>query len=75
MSSSSSGPNTLNLARVRRAGSSHGFAPASVYVNNIVAALEQDQQTLLIFAGGVELMIDMPLEKFQTRQTLDNPDN
>lgn len=65
--------NTLMLSRVRVAGGGD-WGPAQVFTSHIAAALDNGQQTTLVMAGGIQLKVDMPLDKFMMRLKLDNPD-
>jgi hypothetical protein len=65
--------NTMLLPRVRLSGGGD-YEPAQVFTDHMVAALQSGHTTRLFMAGGMELKVDMTLEKFMLRYKLDNPE-
>ncbi|MEO1475159.1 MAG: hypothetical protein AAFS13_02155 [Pseudomonadota bacterium] len=68
-------PNTLKLFKVRSADTPEApYRPAILYVDHIVMAVEEDAETTrLSLANGKDLIVDLTLEKYATRQKIDNP--
>lgn len=69
-------PNTLQLAEVRPAKTNptDAFAPASLFVAHIVIAREsQKGTTLLSLSNGETVEVNMTLERFTRRLSLDHP--
>lgn len=65
--------NTLKLGEVRRAGSGDGFAPAILIVDQIAAAIQgRGETTFVLMAGGVELEVALPLDRFLNRLVIDD---
>lgn len=65
--------NTMMLPRVRFQGSGE-YSPATVFLEHIVAIVEANAQVRLMLNGGLELIVDMDMDKFMTRLKLDNPE-
>lgn len=68
-------PNTLTLAEVRPVaeGPAAAFTPAVLFVEHIIAARESARATtLLSLANGETWEVDMTLERFQRRLSLDH---
>jgi hypothetical protein len=68
-------PNTLTLPEVRSLadGPAAAYAPAILFIDQFVAARESARATtLLSLTSGETFEIDMTLERFQRRLTLDN---
>ena len=68
-------PNTLKLFKVRPAVQPDAaFRPAIIYVDHIVLAVEETADTTrLSLSNGVDLIVDLSLDKFALRQKIDNP--
>ena len=66
--------NTLVLGNVRPAGSNGEFAPFVFYPNHIVYAAAAGERTHIRLSSGDLMEVDMSIDKFITRQRLDNPD-
>ena len=66
-------PNTLKLGSVRMAHRPDAdYAPAILYVDHIVAALDSgDDTTIVIMADNTEFEVNMTLDKFALRQRID----
>ena len=66
--------NTLVLGKVRIAGSNDEFVPYVFYPNHIIYAASAGERTHLRLSSGDLLEVDMTLDKYLTRQRIDNPD-
>ena len=66
--------NTMPMGAVRPAGSEAAFGPFVFYLHYIVYAAPHGDRTHVKLSTGDLLEVDMTLEKFMRRQSLDNPE-